>query len=133
MTSVSGKIEETGGERRRLLIFIYRALKSVLVMAGNLKRSAPDMSEDMVIMRALRDMNLPKFVFDDVPLFKGLLADLFPDLAPPRLSYKTFKEAVEAELTKKDYLILPEQVDKVCLLSFLPLFFLCYYFLFLSW
>jgi dynein heavy chain len=82
-------------------------------MAGNLKRSSPDMSEDMVIMRALRDMNLPKFVFDDVPLFKGLLADLFPDLSPPRVSYKAFKEAVEAELTKKDYIVLPDQVDKV--------------------
>ena len=49
---------------------INRALKSVLVMAGSLKRSAQDMSEEMVIMRALRDMNLPKFVYDDVPLFK---------------------------------------------------------------
>jgi len=24
-------------------------------------------------MRALRDMNMPKFVFDDVPLFHGLI------------------------------------------------------------
>lgn len=86
-------------------------------MAGTLKRSAPDMSEEMVIMRALRDMNLPKFVFEDVPLFKGLLSDLFPELSPPRVSYKAFKEAVESELTKKDYIVLPEQVDKVSLSS----------------
>jgi dynein heavy chain len=26
-----------------------------------------------VLMRALRDMNMPKFVFDDVPLFHGLI------------------------------------------------------------
>jgi len=36
------------------------------------------MSEHLVLMRALRDMNLPKFVYDDVPLFLGLVNDLFP-------------------------------------------------------
>ena len=58
--------------------FGLRALKSVLVMAGSLKRGSPEMSEQLVLMRALRDMNLPKFVFDDVPLFIGLINDLFP-------------------------------------------------------
>lgn len=42
--------------------FGLRALKSVLVMAGSLKREAQDMLEDLVLMRALRDMNMPKFV-----------------------------------------------------------------------
>lgn len=58
--------------------FGLRALKSVLVMAGALKRGAPDMTEALVLMRALRDSNLPKFVYDDVPLFLGLVGDLFP-------------------------------------------------------
>ena len=58
--------------------FGLRALKSVLVMAGALKRAAPEMAEALVLMRALRDMNLPKLVFDDVPLFLGLVRDLFP-------------------------------------------------------
>ena len=62
--------------------FGLRALKSVLVMAGSLKRSSPDMSEALVLMRALRDMNLPKFVYDDVPLFLGLINDLFPGKKP---------------------------------------------------
>ena len=62
--------------------FGLRALKSVLVMAGSLKRSSPDMSEALVLMRALRDMNLPKFVYDDVPLFLGLINDLFPGENP---------------------------------------------------
>ena len=56
--------------------FGLRALKSVLVMAGELKRGAPELPEDVVLMRALRDMNLPKFVFEDVPLFLGLIGTL---------------------------------------------------------
>jgi len=39
------------------------------VMAGQLKRNYAEMPEDIVLMRALRDMNMPKFVFEDVPLF----------------------------------------------------------------
>lgn len=54
--------------------FGLRALKSVLVMAGALKRGSPGMPEQLVLMRALRDMNLPKFVYDDVPLFLGLVS-----------------------------------------------------------
>ena len=42
--------------------FGLRALKSVLVMAGELKRGSPDLTEDIVLMRALRDMNMPKLV-----------------------------------------------------------------------
>ena len=42
--------------------FGMRALKSVLVMAGSLKRSNPDLSEDVVLIRAMKDSNLPKFL-----------------------------------------------------------------------
>jgi len=41
----------------------------VLVMAGQLKRTYSELPENVVLMRALRDMNMPKFVFEDVPLF----------------------------------------------------------------
>merc|ERR1719326_2789569 len=67
--------------------FKLRALKSVLVMAGDLKRASADLPEDVVLMRALRDMNMPKFVKADVPLFQGLLGDLFPGLDCPRVGH----------------------------------------------
>lgn len=47
-----------------------RAVKSVLVMAGSLKRQNPDKPEDVVLIRALRDSNLPKFLVDDAVLFQ---------------------------------------------------------------
>lgn len=39
-------------------------------------------------MRALRDMNMPKFVFEDVPLFMGLITDLFPKMDIKRKPYE---------------------------------------------
>ncbi|KAI9144584.1 dynein heavy chain and region D6 of dynein motor-domain-containing protein [Paraphysoderma sedebokerense] len=93
--------------------FGLRALKSVLVMAGNLKRGSPELKEDVVLMRALRDINLPKFVFDDVPLFLGLITDLFPGLDCPRVRYPSFNDTVEEMLKDNDFIVVPDQVDKV--------------------
>merc|ERR1719230_97021 len=61
-----------------------RAIKSVLVVAGALRRGDPDRPEDQVLMRALRDFNVPKIVTDDMPVFLGLIGDLFPAMNVPR-------------------------------------------------
>jgi dynein heavy chain, axonemal len=53
--------------------FGMRAVKSVLIMAGALKRSNPELPEDVVLIRSLRDSNLPKFLAEDVGLFRGIL------------------------------------------------------------
>lgn len=90
-----------------------RALNAVLRMAGVLKRASPDIEESLVLMRALRDMNHPKFVFEDVPLFLGLIRDLFPGMDCPRVGYPEFNAAVEKALEENKYIILPYQVDKV--------------------
>lgn len=42
-------------------------------MAGVFRRQSEDLPEGVVLMRVLRDMNFPKFVFEDVPLFLGLI------------------------------------------------------------
>lgn len=63
--------------------FGMRALKSVLVMAGSLKRANPDLQEDIVLIRAMRDSNLPKFLVADVELFSNIIGDLFPGVQVP--------------------------------------------------
>jgi len=50
-----------------------RAVKSVLVMAGSLKRDNPNLNEDSVLIRAMRDSNVPKFLKDDLPLFSAIV------------------------------------------------------------
>lgn len=39
-------------------------------MAGSLKRENPFINENLVLIRALRDSNLPKFLKDDAILFQ---------------------------------------------------------------
>lgn len=50
----------------------------MLRTAGSSKRQELSAPEEMLLMRSLRDMNLSKLVADDIPLFNGLLADIFP-------------------------------------------------------
>ena len=74
-----------------------RNILSVLRTAGPIKKENQDAPEDMLLMRALRDMNLSMLVADDVPLFLQLLRDVFPTIRdPPKVSY----DDVEAALTK---------------------------------
>jgi dynein heavy chain len=47
-------------------------------MAGAMKRSAPDSPGDEVLIRAMREANIPKFLKDDVLLFNAIVQDLFP-------------------------------------------------------
>ena len=98
--------------------FGLRALKSVLIMAGQLKRTYSDTPEDVVLMRALRDMNMPKFVFDDVPLFYGLITDLFPGLKAERVGYEDLKEIIIDILEKNhmkhnDEAVFDDQINKI--------------------
>lgn len=62
-------------------------------------------------MRALRDFNIPKIVTDDIPVFMGLIGDLFPSLEVPRKRSTDFeklikKSAVELQLEAEDGFIL---------------------------
>ncbi len=50
-----------------------RAVKSVLVMAGALRRADPNTPEKIVLIRAMKDSNIPKFLANDLPLFMGII------------------------------------------------------------
>lgn len=57
-------------------------------------------------MRALRDFNVPKIITDDVPVFMGLIGDLFPALDVPRKRDMEFERTVKQ--ASMDLLLQPE-------------------------
>ena len=87
-----------------------RATKAVLRVAGGLKRAEPDVAEGKVLMRALRDFNLPKIVSQDQPIFLRLISDLFRGMEIERKLSKKLNDAIikvtkEAGLQPEDMFV----------------------------
>eukprot|EP00899_Mesostigma_viride_P003607 jgi/Mesvir1/13247/Mv18980-RA.1 len=94
-----------------------RAIKSVLVVAGTLLRAEANQSEYDVLFRALRDFNIPKIVQEDLVIFSGLLADLFPGVSPPRKRDMDFEAVIEETAHELGLHNDPEFILKVVQLS----------------
>lgn len=72
-----------------------RAVKSVLVAAGNLKRKNQNLDESSLILKAINDVNVAKFLAFDIPLFAGITSDLFPNIDVPSINYDYLIEEIK--------------------------------------
>jgi dynein heavy chain len=81
--------------------------------AGSMKRVEPDLPEDVILQRAMRDLIKPKLIFADLPLFNALLSDLFPgvELAPKESD--NLMRALHHQLRLAGMQIIPAYVTKI--------------------
>ena len=90
-----------------------RAMKSILTVAGVLKRENPDVPEELIIMRSLRDFNAPKIPVHDMPIFLQLFTDLFPGMTINAESKHGLRRLAEERCEDVGLVPDPELVDKV--------------------
>uniref|UniRef100_A0A3Q3DIC2 Dynein heavy chain hydrolytic ATP-binding dynein motor region domain-containing protein n=1 Tax=Hippocampus comes TaxID=109280 RepID=A0A3Q3DIC2_HIPCM len=88
-----------------------RSVKSVISAAGNLKRENPNMNE-LICLRAIRDVNVPKFLRDDLKLFNGIVSDLFPKTKQEPIDYGTLEESMRHICTKMNLKDVDEYIGK---------------------
>ena len=99
--------------KQKIYDYGMRAVFSVITAAGRLKSRYPESQEDKLVLKALRDVNVPKFLTNDLLLFENIILDLFPGVEKPEDDYGLLVESLTGSITERGYINQEYFVKKV--------------------
>ncbi|XP_048480387.1 dynein axonemal heavy chain 2-like [Plutella xylostella] len=91
-------VSYTGCYKQEHYDFGLRSMVALLRYAGAKRRAYPHLPEQEMVILAMRDMNVARLTAKDVPLFEGIMQDIFPDVVIPTLDYEVLETAIAAEM-----------------------------------
>ena len=56
----------------------------------------------MIVLRAIRDVNVPKFLQEDLKLFSGIVSDLFPKIRDVPVDYGDLEKSIRETAKEKE-------------------------------
>ena len=92
--------------------FGMRALKSVLLLAGEVSKAQPDLEEEQLIIKSVKESNLPKLVGKDLELFEALVKDLFPCTTEPPNILEDLESQIKESMAQFNLQPLPNLLKK---------------------
>lgn len=82
--------------------FGLRSMVALLRYAGKKRRLMPNTREEEVVYLAMRDMNIARFTANDLPLFNGIMSDIFPGTRIPDVDYMDINFALTDFMTENN-------------------------------
>ena len=70
-------------------------------------------SEETIILRSIRDVNLPKFLAEDIQLFEGIINDLFQGMEIPETDYPSLRDCLYNAMLQLNYQTSQQFTEKV--------------------
>ena len=80
-----------------------RAVKSLILLAGQLRREDLEEDEEDIVIMAMKSSNHPKLKKEDIPLFESIVQDLFPSKELKQLRHPDLEEAIQSICDKNGF------------------------------